>query len=552
MKALRIVRLGLVALAVASASCGSGAGGHRHVVPDRRGAGVLRRATTGRSSTATLHSDVDDVREAQLQRPRPGNLPARAEGSGLARRAEHADAEPVHHRRPLSRAVLPRRRPEHAGRGRALWVRRRLHRHRRRSDSVQSAFVVVRHDAKREAPLAILGTQPADPRRSSRRSRSTAAIRPATRPRRWRGPRFDFGNFVDRRRVDRGHPTDGFIYEDQAAFLRAGSRAIARAVLPACTMKSQEAPDFAGPSEFGKSITVTVTPDAIVQDGASQSVVTVTALGSNGQPLANIPLRAEIRVDGVPTDFGSLSARNLVTDANGRATLVYTAPATVAGCRGRYPDSRADRRDRGQGRRGQRRDEVRQPAAAAAGPGRSAERLAAGVHERLPATGRRQAALLAFRVSPPAGPDDRLAIPGTSVMAQWRPRQVPSASHAYAQSGTSRDSRSLPRTRSVAPGPRPGRSRSSQRRRRPPTSSFSPSEPAPNQDVRSSTPRRPTPAPGRTHRQLLPGTSATARPVPRCPGAGGLQLHTIGTYQRDVDRHRRSRPTGASLRRPSR
>ena len=102
-------------------------------------------------------------------------------------------------------------------------------------------------------------------------------------------------------------------------------------VLPACTMKSQEAPDFTGPSEFGKSINVTVTPDAIVQDGASQSVVTVTALGVNAQPLANVPLRAEIRVDDVPTDFGSLSARNLVTDVNGRATLVYTAPATVPG-----------------------------------------------------------------------------------------------------------------------------------------------------------------------------------------------------------------------------
>ena len=58
-------------------------------------------------------------------------------------------------------------------------------------------------------------------------------------------------------------------------------------VLPACTMKSEEAPDFAGPSEFGKSINITVTPDAIVQDGASQSVVTVTALGPNAQPLPN-------------------------------------------------------------------------------------------------------------------------------------------------------------------------------------------------------------------------------------------------------------------------
>ena len=41
-------------------------------------------------------------------------------------------------------------------------------------------------------------------------------------------------------------------------------------LLPACTMKSQEAPDFAGPSEFGKSINITVTPDAGHPDDISR------------------------------------------------------------------------------------------------------------------------------------------------------------------------------------------------------------------------------------------------------------------------------------------
>ena len=177
-------------------------------------------------------------------------------------------------------------------------------------------------------------------------------------------------------------------------------------VLPACTMKSQEAPDFTGPSEFGKSINVTVTPDAIVQDGASQSVVTVTALGVNAQPLANIPLRAEIRVDDVPTDFGSLSARNLVTDANGRATLVYTAPATVPGA---AIDTQTV---------------VQIGVTAASGdaanavtrfanlrllpPGRvgSAERLAAVVHDRHPVDGGGGRAVGVCR-HPARGPDDR-------------------------------------------------------------------------------------------------------------------------------------------------
>lgn len=102
-------------------------------------------------------------------------------------------------------------------------------------------------------------------------------------------------------------------------------------VAAACTMKKEEAPSFSGPSEFGTAITVAITPDVITQDGASQSVVTVTARGTNGEPLASVPLRAEIRVNNIPTDFGSLSARNIVTGSDGRATLVYTSPAGTNG-----------------------------------------------------------------------------------------------------------------------------------------------------------------------------------------------------------------------------
>jgi PKD repeat protein len=103
------------------------------------------------------------------------------------------------------------------------------------------------------------------------------------------------------------------------------------AIAAGCTMKSQEAPPLTGPSELGTSIVVAVTPDILVQDGSSQSLVTITARDSNGKPLRNLSLRSEIFVGGVPTDFGSLSARNLVTDANGRATLVYTSPGAPAG-----------------------------------------------------------------------------------------------------------------------------------------------------------------------------------------------------------------------------
>jgi PKD repeat protein len=105
-----------------------------------------------------------------------------------------------------------------------------------------------------------------------------------------------------------------------------GVALLAAVVMAGCTTKSQEAPPLAGPSEYGTSIAIAIAPDVLTQDGASQSLITVTARDANGQPLRNVSLRAEIIVDGVAVDFGSLSARNLVTGSDGRATVVYTAP----------------------------------------------------------------------------------------------------------------------------------------------------------------------------------------------------------------------------------
>ena len=96
-------------------------------------------------------------------------------------------------------------------------------------------------------------------------------------------------------------------------------------------MKNQEAPPLTGPSELGTSISVGVAPDVLTQDGGSQSLVTVIAYDKNGKPLRNVSLRSEIVVGGVIADFGTLSARSIVTGTDGRATLVYTAPAAPAG-----------------------------------------------------------------------------------------------------------------------------------------------------------------------------------------------------------------------------
>ena len=93
-----------------------------------------------------------------------------------------------------------------------------------------------------------------------------------------------------------------------------------------CTMQQSDTPGLAGPSEFGTSVSVSLSPDILQQDGASQSVVTVTTNGPNGAPLANVSLRAEIRVAGELADFGALSTRSMRTGADGRATAIYTAP----------------------------------------------------------------------------------------------------------------------------------------------------------------------------------------------------------------------------------
>jgi chitodextrinase len=93
-----------------------------------------------------------------------------------------------------------------------------------------------------------------------------------------------------------------------------------------CTMHEQDTPALSGPSEYGTSVTISSAPDVLTLDGASQSLISVTARDANGQPLRNLSLRAEVQVNGTRADFGTLSARNLVTGPDGRATVVYTAP----------------------------------------------------------------------------------------------------------------------------------------------------------------------------------------------------------------------------------
>ena len=110
------------------------------------------------------------------------------------------------------------------------------------------------------------------------------------------------------------------------AYLRRAAVALALLAAGGCTVKNTEAPPVSGPSGLALTLSVNAIPDAINQDGGSQSSIRVAAIGPDGQPIANLPLRVDMLVDGVATDYGILSARTVVTNGSGVATVVYTAP----------------------------------------------------------------------------------------------------------------------------------------------------------------------------------------------------------------------------------
>lgn len=104
----------------------------------------------------------------------------------------------------------------------------------------------------------------------------------------------------------------------------------------ACTIKDTPNPGITGPSEFGLSLTLAAVPDLLTRDGASQSVIVVTAIDATGAPARSQQLRLDMGVGGVEQDFGALSTKTLFTNAEGRATATYTAPPALAAAVSNY------------------------------------------------------------------------------------------------------------------------------------------------------------------------------------------------------------------------
>jgi PKD repeat protein len=104
----------------------------------------------------------------------------------------------------------------------------------------------------------------------------------------------------------------------------------AAVALTGCTTKKADAPPISGPSEFGLSLELRVSPDVLVMDGVSQSTLTITSRDPNGTVLPNVDVRVEVTAGGQIVDVaGRLSTKNVKTGGDGRATVTYTAPNTT-------------------------------------------------------------------------------------------------------------------------------------------------------------------------------------------------------------------------------
>jgi hypothetical protein len=102
-----------------------------------------------------------------------------------------------------------------------------------------------------------------------------------------------------------------------------------------CSVDETPIPDLSGPSTFGRTLSVTITPDVLPQDGESTARVVVEVRDASGGAVGGFPLRLDMFVPAdshVPTsplvmkDVGQLSTKFPTTGADGRATVTYTAP----------------------------------------------------------------------------------------------------------------------------------------------------------------------------------------------------------------------------------
>lgn len=106
------------------------------------------------------------------------------------------------------------------------------------------------------------------------------------------------------------------------------------ATLAACTVQDVDTPQLAGPSSLARTIVMTADRDTLLQDGVSEAAITLRAQVQPGQS-ENVRLRAQVFVNGVAEDFGTLSNKTPITPT----TIFYRAPAAATTAAGRVPQT---------------------------------------------------------------------------------------------------------------------------------------------------------------------------------------------------------------------
>lgn len=108
--------------------------------------------------------------------------------------------------------------------------------------------------------------------------------------------------------------------------------AIVATGIAGCTVKDVDTPPLAGPSSLARSIVMFADRDTLIQDGVQEAAIRLSAIVQPGQS-ENVRLRAEIVVDGVVQDYGTLSNKFPITPT----TIFYRAPAAPANAAGQVP-----------------------------------------------------------------------------------------------------------------------------------------------------------------------------------------------------------------------
>ncbi len=109
------------------------------------------------------------------------------------------------------------------------------------------------------------------------------------------------------------------------------------ALAVACGVHQTDVPALSGPSTLAHTVTITVTPDSVTQNGSDTAVVRLKGFGPDGPltncaPASSCQVRLDILDDkGTPDDLlgGTLSIRTVQLDSSGNGSAIFTAPQAV-------------------------------------------------------------------------------------------------------------------------------------------------------------------------------------------------------------------------------